>query len=67
MSEIEREQILSLRLEERQRAQDKANIDRLIKVQKGRQEENGGDSVSNAAKRGQIFSHMSDILLTSWP
>lgn len=50
MSEIDREQTLSLRLEERQRAQDKANIDRLIKVQKGRQEE-AGQTVSSAAKR----------------
>jgi RNA polymerase-associated protein RTF1 len=49
MSEIEREDILSQRLEEMQRIQDKRNLDQMLKAQNGRGAE--PDSVSKAAKR----------------
>ncbi|KAI0922796.1 hypothetical protein AcV5_009677 [Taiwanofungus camphoratus] len=47
MSEIEREDILTQRLEEMQRIQDKRNLDQMLKAQSGR----GEESVSKAAKR----------------
>lgn len=48
MSEIEREDILSQRLEEMQRILDKRNLDQMLKAQSGR---NGEESVAKAAKR----------------
>lgn len=51
MSEIEREDILTQRLEEMQRIQDKRNLDQMLKAQSGR----GEESVSKAAKR--VYFH----------
>lgn len=47
MSEIEREQEISARLEERQRLEDKRMISRMVKEQQGGEH----DSVARAAKR----------------
>jgi RNA polymerase-associated protein RTF1 len=49
MSEIEREEILSQRLEELQRAQDKKNLDAMLREQSGKSMD--PDSVAKAAKR----------------
>ena len=50
LSEIEREHALAQRLEERQRIQDKRNLDQMLKAQRGE-----GDSVAKAAKRVFLF------------
>lgn len=50
MSEIEREEILSQRLEEKQRLKDKRMISQMVKDQRGTESE----SVSKAAKRSFI-------------
>ncbi|CAE6452650.1 unnamed protein product [Rhizoctonia solani] len=50
MPETEREDILSQRMEEMQRFQDKVNLDRMLKAQKGSPDA-PGDSVAKAAKR----------------
>jgi RNA polymerase-associated protein RTF1 len=50
MSEIEREEILSQRLEEKQRLKDKRMISQMVKDQRGTE----GESVSKAAKRSFI-------------
>ena len=47
LSEVEREEILSQRMEEMQRLQDKRNLEQMHKAQRG-----DADSVSKAAKRG---------------
>jgi RNA polymerase-associated protein RTF1 len=47
LSEIEREQILSQRLEEKQRLKDKRMISQMVKDQRNGE----GESVSKAAKR----------------
>jgi RNA polymerase-associated protein RTF1 len=49
LSEIEREEIIAQRLEERQRLVDKANLNRLFKASAAAEKEK--DSVSKAAKR----------------
>lgn len=49
MSEIDREDILTQRLEERQRIQDKRNLDQMLKELN--HHGNEPDSVSKAAKR----------------
>ena len=46
MSEVEREEILSQRAEERQRIQDKRALQQMVKDQRA-----DGDSVAKAAKR----------------
>jgi hypothetical protein len=51
MSEIEREDILSQRLEEKQRLKDKRIISQMVKEQRSGESE----SVSKAAKRSFIF------------
>ncbi|KAF8608542.1 plus-3-domain-containing protein [Ceratobasidium sp. AG-I] len=52
MPETEREDILSQRLEEMQRFQDKVNLDKMLKAQKGSPEDQmHSDSVAKAAKR----------------
>lgn len=52
MPETEREDILSQRLEEMQRFQDKVNLDKMLKAQKGSPEAHAhSDSVAKAAKR----------------
>ncbi|KAG8688571.1 hypothetical protein FRC08_011364, partial [Ceratobasidium sp. 394] len=50
MPETEREDILAQRLEEMQRFQDKVNLDKMLKAQKG-SPDGHSDSVSKAAKR----------------
>src|ERR1700722_7229589 len=55
MSEIEREEILAQRLEERQHVLDKRNLDQLLKAQAGnRGKAADDDNVSKAAKRGPV-------------
>jgi len=51
MAEIEREEILSQRLEEKQRLKDKRMISQMVKEQRGGE----GDSVSKAAKRHHMM------------
>lgn len=46
LPEVEREEILSQRMEEMQRLQDKRNLDQMHRAQRGE-----SDSVSKAAKR----------------
>ena len=50
MSEIEREEIISQRLEEKQRLHDKRLINQMVKEQRNGE----NDSVSKAAKRSCI-------------
>jgi RNA polymerase-associated protein RTF1 len=50
MSEIEREEIITQRLEEKQRLQDKRMISQMVKEQRSGESE----SVSKAAKREDI-------------
>ena len=50
MAEIEREEIISQRLEEKQRLKDKRMISQMVKEQRGGE----GESVSKAAKRSFI-------------
>lgn len=58
MPETEREDILSQRLEEMQRFQDRVNLDKMLKAQKGSPEDQmHSDSVAKAAKReNNIFT-----------
>jgi RNA polymerase-associated protein RTF1 len=62
MPETEREDILSQRMEEMQRFQDKVNLDRMLKAQKG-SSDNLNDSVAKAAKRKSLFSIWEIILM----
>jgi len=52
MSEIEREETISQRLEEKQRLKDKRMISQMVKEQRSGE----GDSVSKAAKRKLCMS-----------
>jgi RNA polymerase-associated protein RTF1 len=52
MSEIEREEIITQRVEEKQRIQDKLTIAQMVKEQRGGE----ADSVSKAAKRSHTSS-----------
>ena len=49
LPEVEREEILSQRMEEMQRLQDKRNLDQMHRAQRGE-----SDNVSKAAKRAVI-------------
>ena len=49
LPEVEREEILSQRMEEMQRLQDKRNLDQMHRAQRGE-----SDNVSKAAKRAFI-------------
>jgi RNA polymerase-associated protein RTF1 len=55
MPETEREDILSQRLEEMQRFQDKVNLDKMLKAQKGSPDAHS-DGVAKAAKRETYIS-----------
>ena len=65
MPETEREDILSQRLEEMQRFQDKVNLDKMLKAQKGSPEDQmHSDSVAKAAKReNDIFTMFLTVLI----
>jgi RNA polymerase-associated protein RTF1 len=51
LPELEREAIISQRLEEKQRILDKVNISMLLKTQRKRPESPEAETVSSAAKR----------------
>ena len=57
MPEIEREEVLTQRLEELQRITDKRNLDQMLKAQKA----GDGDSIVKAAKRVSTFTFFSSI------
>ncbi|KAF9517766.1 hypothetical protein BS47DRAFT_1389487 [Hydnum rufescens UP504] len=53
LPETERERIISERLEQRQRLQDKLNLERLVKAQRKRPDSPEEETVAKPAKRGQ--------------
>lgn len=57
MPEIEREEVLTQRLEELQRITDKRNLDQMLKAQKA----GDGDSIVKAAKRVFTMTFFSNI------
>jgi RNA polymerase-associated protein RTF1 len=61
MPETEREDILSQRMEEMQRFQDKVNLDRMLKAQKG-SPDTSSDPVARAAKRKYPNSILNKVL-----
>lgn len=56
MSEVEREQIISARLDERQKQVDRLNLSNLIKSQRKRPESPEDDKVVSSKRRFGVFS-----------